>query len=41
MFEHLPSHGNELALNSVGHMGIGNVRPQVDAFYDFTVTFAV
>jgi hypothetical protein len=41
MFEHFPSHGNELALNSMGHMEIDIVMLQGDAFYHYTVTFAV
>lgn len=32
MFEHLPSHGSELVLNSVEHAVTGIVKPQDDTF---------
>jgi hypothetical protein len=35
------THGSELVLNSVEHMGTGIVKPQDDAFCPTTVTFAV
>jgi len=41
MFECLLSHGSELVLNSVEHMGTGIIKLQDDAFCHITVTFAV
>jgi hypothetical protein len=38
MSEHLPQHGTHLVLNSVGHMGMGNVVQQDDAMSGVTLT---
>jgi hypothetical protein len=41
MFEHLPSlHGIQLALNSLGHMGMSIVQ-QDHAIVEFTLTFVL
>lgn len=36
MSEHLPSHGIQLGLQSVGQMGMGGVMQQDDVIIDFT-----
>jgi hypothetical protein len=38
-FEHLPSHGTQLVLNSVGHTGMSAVDRQDDVVNEFTQIF--